>query len=163
MSDSNDPTGMPRPFYRVESLMFEMTSQQRRLFVCDCAERIVSFYEAAYPDDHRLRHIIEVGRRYALNNATEQELNAAAGDASDANDNALFNYPTNDPLYWPAIWAATAAYLTTQIDDLKVNPVNASQQVIKVIESVDGSRDREEEWLYERTIWYLQQQRNPDD
>ena len=55
-----------------------------RLFACDCAEYILYLYEAAYPNDARPRNAIEMARRYANNEATDQELTAAWADAWDA-------------------------------------------------------------------------------
>jgi hypothetical protein len=52
-----------------------------RLFACDCAESVLPFYGAKYPDDNRPRTAIEVSRRHANGEATEDEL-AAAWDAA---------------------------------------------------------------------------------
>ncbi len=36
-----------------------------RLFACDCAERVLSFYEREYPGDNRPRRAIQVAHDYA--------------------------------------------------------------------------------------------------
>jgi hypothetical protein len=55
-----------------------------RLFACDCAEHVLSLYEAKYPDDDRPRKAIEVARRYAEGTATREELAAARDAAREA-------------------------------------------------------------------------------
>ncbi len=52
-------------------------TQFLREFACNCAERVLPMYEGQYPDDDRPRQLIEVARRFASGNATEQELTAA--------------------------------------------------------------------------------------
>ncbi len=52
-----------------------------RHFAADCAYRSLSIYEKQYPDDKRPRECIEVVRRYADGQATDEEL-AAAWDAA---------------------------------------------------------------------------------
>jgi len=48
-----------------------------RLFACDCAERVLPLLEKKFPDDKRPRQAIEVARRYAEGDATDEELRAA--------------------------------------------------------------------------------------
>jgi hypothetical protein len=50
-----------------------------RLFACDCAERVVHLI-----DDPRPRAAIDVGRRFAVGDATRTELDAASAAARDA-------------------------------------------------------------------------------
>jgi hypothetical protein len=52
-------------------------SRELRLFACECAERVLPSYEAAYPSDLRPRVAIETVRRFADGSATAQELTAA--------------------------------------------------------------------------------------
>jgi hypothetical protein len=87
-----------------------------RLFACDCAEHVLSLYEAKYPDDDRPRKAIEVARRYAEGTATREELAAArdaareaawaaAGAARDAAEAAR----DAAEAAWEAAWAAEGA------------------------------------------------------
>jgi len=65
-----------------------------RLFACDCAESVLHIYERSYPDDRRPRNAIEVARRYANREATDDELFAAwdaAGDAAWAAGDAAWD------------------------------------------------------------------------
>ncbi len=84
-----------------------------RLFACECAESVLHIFEEKYPDDKRPRNAIEVARRYANSEASEEELAAAwdaawaaaraAGDAADAATWAAWDAA------WAAAWAAGAA------------------------------------------------------
>ena len=62
-----------------------------RLFACDCAEHVLSLYEAQYPDDGRPRKAIEIARRYAEGKATVEELNAAWAASLNAAQDAALN------------------------------------------------------------------------
>jgi len=86
-----------------------------RLFACDCAERVLSVYEKEYPDDTRPRHAIEVARRFAHGNATDEELAAArdaAWDAASAAAGAAASaaaWAAAGGAAWDAAWAAARA------------------------------------------------------
>jgi len=54
-----------------------------RLFACDCAEHVLPIFEKEYPDDKRPRQSIEISRRFANGEATQEEM-AAAGAAARA-------------------------------------------------------------------------------
>ena len=54
-----------------------------RLFAADCADRVLPLYEARVPGDPRPRQAVNVARRYALGEATAEEL-VAAGAAAGA-------------------------------------------------------------------------------
>ena len=74
------------------------------LMACDFAERVLHIYEKRYSGDKRPRVAIETSRRYALGNATQEELaaaRAAAGAAAwDAAGAAAWDAA------WDAAWAA---------------------------------------------------------
>lgn len=55
-----------------------------RLFACDCAEHVLPYFEASYPEDQRPRACIQVARRFALGQATDEELAAAYAAAAAA-------------------------------------------------------------------------------
>lgn len=57
-----------------------------RLFACDCAERVLPLFEAAYPNDTRPREGIVAARQYANGMATYFELRAAWDAAWEAED-----------------------------------------------------------------------------
>ena len=48
-----------------------------RLFACWCAEQVLHMYEEKYPGDSRPRNAIEVARRFAVGDATEEDRDAA--------------------------------------------------------------------------------------
>lgn len=76
-----DTLGVEDAIWALQSI--EGADREIRLFACDCADRVLPMCEAKYPDDTRPRNAIEVARRYANGEATEQEL-AAAYDAAGA-------------------------------------------------------------------------------
>ena len=75
-------------------------SRLLREFACDCAERVLPIFEVKWPDDKRPRQAIEVARRYARDEATEEELAAAWDAAWDAARAAA------GAAAWDAAWAA---------------------------------------------------------
>lgn len=78
----------------------------RRLFACDCAERVLPLFEKVFPDDDRPRKCIEATRRFARGEITREELGVfwdAAWDAARAAGDAAGDAA------WDAAWAAGAA------------------------------------------------------
>jgi hypothetical protein len=58
-----------------------LSDKDLRLFACDCAEHVLHFFEEKYPTDKRPRKCIEVARRFALGEATAEEMAAARAAA----------------------------------------------------------------------------------
>ncbi len=82
-----------------------------RLFACDCAERVLPLYETKYPGDGRSRVAIDTAWRYAMGEATADEL-AAAGDAAWAAAGAAARDAAGaaaGAAAWAAAWAAAGA------------------------------------------------------
>ena len=73
---------------RFKYVVGEATERNLRLFVCDVAEDVLSAFESKYPNDLRPRTAIEVSRRYALGEASRDELTAACWAARSAADSA---------------------------------------------------------------------------
>jgi hypothetical protein len=48
-----------------------------RLFACDCAERVMPIYRKHHPNDLRLQQCIDIARKFAKGEATQDELDAA--------------------------------------------------------------------------------------
>lgn len=61
-----------------------LTDRQRGELACDFAERTLPSYEAAFPDDGKLRAAIETKRRRLAGEATDEEMNRASAAASAA-------------------------------------------------------------------------------
>jgi hypothetical protein len=78
----------------------ENSDKLARLFACDCAERVLPIFERRYPDDKRPRTCIEVSRRYAIGQATDQERDAARAAARAAARDAA------RAAAWDAAWDA---------------------------------------------------------
>ena len=117
-----------------------------RLFACDVAQSVLHIFEEKYPDDLRPRQAIEVSRRFANGDATQEELYAArsaawsaAGDvaqaaagyaawaARDAAGSAAW-YARYAARYaaWAARYAAEYAY-SQQLIDL-IERINTKEQ-----------------------------------
>ena len=89
-----------------------------RLFAADCPERVLPLFEKERPNDARPREAIAVARRFAVGEATREELAAAcaaawaardaAGDAARAAARAAAGAAARDA--WDAAWAAETAW-----------------------------------------------------
>jgi len=92
-----------------------LSERDRRLYSCDCAERAVNaYFKPRYPEDKRPTEAIEVARRFARGEATEEERDAAWGAvgaaARDAANDAWSDvYYASTPCV-AAYHAASAAY-----------------------------------------------------
>ena len=60
------------------------TDRELRLMACDFAERVLPMFEAEHPNDNRPRKAIEVSRRFAIGEATAEELCRALKGAKSA-------------------------------------------------------------------------------
>jgi hypothetical protein len=80
-----------------------------RLFACDCAERALSTWERANPNDDKPRRTIEIARRYADGQATQSELCAAWEAAWEV---AWYVSRSRDI----SVWSAAAAAIWTVTD-----------------------------------------------
>ena len=82
-------------------IVIEPADKEIRLLACDYAEHVLPIFEREYPKDKRPRQAIETSRRFAVGEATQEELNtvrvmawaagitawtagAVAGDAAEA-------------------------------------------------------------------------------
>ncbi|MCF6276878.1 MAG: hypothetical protein L3J07_03485 [Candidatus Magasanikbacteria bacterium] len=84
------------------------------LFLCDCAESILHYFEERYPDDNRPRNTIQVARRYALGEATKKELSDAREEIEKAKERAhwyLANYAAQSVLYTVCPWWRCVYYI----------------------------------------------------
>ena len=66
--------------------------REARLLACDYTEHVLHIYEKHHPGDQRPRRTIEMARRYANGEATDEELMAAAAWVT----------------VWETMWAAAA-------------------------------------------------------
>jgi len=128
-----------------------------RLFACDCAERVLPLFEAEYPEDDRPRRAIETARRYAVGDATCEEL-AAAGAAAWAAPWAAARDAAGDTAWdaagdaaWAAAWAAAggaawAAAWAAARDTVWAAVWAAARAAARVAE---------QGWQTVRLLWYL--------
>jgi hypothetical protein len=80
----------------------EDSDKLSRLLACDYAEHVLPIYEAKNPSDKRPRTAIEVSRRFAVGEATSQELDATWGAAWDA------AWAAARAAAWDAAWDAAS-------------------------------------------------------
>lgn len=141
-----------------EQQILQLSFTDRRLFGCECIERALNLYEAAYPNDNQLRDALEVARKYAEGKATKGELAAAYDRVVGICDTVTMETPslylTRKNLWSPAA-VATACSIVMRVDDLKVNPVDISRLILGAF----GDRvEQEKRWQYDRVSWYLARQ-----
>ena len=80
-----------------------------RLFACDVAQDVLWIYEKRYPGDTRVAECIEVARRFAMGQATEEEMTAAYAAAASYANAAYAAYGAGDAASYAAYAAANAA------------------------------------------------------
>lgn len=68
----------------IRQILEKLSPQQQRLFACDCAAHVLSYFERFQPLDRRPQIAIEVARQYALGKASREELDAARVEAENA-------------------------------------------------------------------------------
>ena len=82
----------------------------RRLYACDCAERVLHIYESSHPGDTRPREAIAASRKYARGEISRAELGAAEMAAWAAADEAYEDEVlAAADAAWAAAWAADPA------------------------------------------------------
>lgn len=151
-----------------------------RLFACDCAEHILYIYEESYPNDDCPRRTIEIARRHALDDASNEELLAARNLSKTAT--------TSDRVWLqssPRNVALAASWTTTQTPNRAAAEASAIARVAagavagavartvpwkstwplprpaawvrtKAITAAEtAGNDAEREWQLERLLWYL--------
>jgi hypothetical protein len=88
-------------------------ARELRLLACRWAERVAPLYDSAHPEDPACRNTIAVVRRYALGEATDDELVAAEAAALAASLNAARDASgaaaRNARNAWAATWAVRSA------------------------------------------------------
>jgi len=87
-----------------------LSGKDLRLFACDCAESVLPLFERKHPDDRRPREAISVARRYAMGEATKEELSAAYA-AAWSTAHATWSSARSAAWYaaWSAAWSARSA------------------------------------------------------
>jgi len=95
-----------------------------RLFACDCAERVLTNErDAGREPDPRSWTAVEVARKYAIGQATTEDLAAARAAAADANANAAYaaTRAARAAVYARAAYAAYAANAANvaNVDELR--------------------------------------------
>jgi hypothetical protein len=142
-------------FQQVEHLMLELFGQRRRLYACDCVERVLPIFERPSPDDDRPRNAIMVARRFAFGIASSVELDAAYAAVLAAREDALSQSPAHFHGGWPPVSVAEAACMSAIPDVADLNLVGVSRSVLKAVAATSDRILKEKQWQYQRLRWYL--------
>lgn len=79
-----------------------------RLYACQCARRVLPYYERRYPGDPRLVDGLDTAERHARGQATDADLkaaNAAVWSAWDAIGGATNVFISAEHAAWATVWA----------------------------------------------------------
>jgi len=115
--------------------VIEPVDKEIRLFACDCAERVLPIFEKYYPNNNRIRKVIEVSREYAYGRATIKELIAARA----------------------AAWAATSAAASAAA----WAAASAAAWAAASAATSDAASDAEREWQKNRLLKMIQSIQKP--
>ncbi|MDL2261633.1 hypothetical protein LJC08_05335 [Methanimicrococcus sp. OttesenSCG-928-J09] len=75
--------------YPIEQILNEQDKKTKVIWALDCAEHVLSYYEATFPDDMRLRESIETGRAWVRDEVTVADARKAAVAAHNAARDAV--------------------------------------------------------------------------
>jgi hypothetical protein len=158
----------------LEELIHKMDDRQRRLFACDCAERVLHLFEAKRPQDKRPREAIAVARRYALGEATDNEL----GDARVTvlgTPGVVGGYRAEGVAAMAAYYATACTYanftrfdggwtrnsifrqeVSFHVADNAARYALGAATLAVPVQTVDSVEEAERNWQKRRALWYLQ-------
>ena len=91
---------------RLVRMVAKPSDKDLRLFACDVAQDVLWIFEKVHPGDLRVRECIEVARRFALGEASEEEREAAGAAAWAAARDAGAAARAARAAAWAAAWAA---------------------------------------------------------
>jgi hypothetical protein len=122
-----------------------------RLYLCDCAERVLHLYEKAHRGDLSIRKALEASRRYALGQATEDDMMNARHEAAAAGWDAM-----QGDAMWTAAYVAHAVRETTRSDDeiMKMHTLGWITKAL-IASGDQGLRlNQERQWQEQRLAHY---------
>ena len=124
-----------------------LNERDKRLFACDCAERVLGYFEKVFPTDLRPREALHVARAFANGEATLAQLTSANANAETANDVAF----SEDHA---ASQAANAITLAADPFDTKA-PMYAADAAADVADFTAKAYHRERSWQWRRLREYV--------
>jgi len=141
---------------RIVSRVGKIDERTMRLYACDCAERVLPIFEAAYPRDKRPRLAIEAARGYAHGTVTAAAT-AAAGDAARDAAGAAAGAAA-----WDAAGAAAWAAAWDAAGDAAGAAARAAARAAAWdaagAAAGDAAGDAERRWQGQRLLRYLHQE-----
>jgi hypothetical protein len=89
---------------RLETALANTHESIRRLWLCDCAERVLPFYDAQHPGDHRASEVLRVARGFAMGRENISALHTAHAEANSAritqrSTGIMYGSPPPQPRY----------------------------------------------------------------
>jgi len=155
----------------IEKAVRSLPLTAQHLFVCECIERVLPIWEAAYPCDGRIRAAWQVRRLFAEGKIKEaawvqlaNEADHAAGMAiEDSEPDPKQRTGETEPAAASVAWAAaTYAQWTAPSDCARaVGKVAAGETPSRT--AWFAARDQERRWQWQRVQEYLQQQEKPNE
>ncbi len=128
---------------RVKLVKQLMGQREWVLFAADCAEHVLSNFEAVYPDDLRPRAAIEAARAYAL-------------DPSDANRDAAWSAARSAGSAWSAGSARSAASSAESAAESAARSAwSAARSAWFAANAANAAEAEERNWQYQRLQQYL--------
>ena len=159
-------------------------ARRLRLWMTDCAARVLHIYEADYPNDDRPRNAIIAARKFArgkiddaASDAASDAARAAASDAASAAARAAASDAASDAARAAASDAASAAARAAASDAARAAARAAASDAARAAASdaasaaaraaaraaaSDAARAAEKEWQFDRLIEWLSTN-EPDD
>ncbi len=139
----------------LRTILPELGPERRRLFACDCAERVLPVFTRCFPDDRRPRNAIQVARAFAQGRASQAEL-AAAGGAAEAAVRSAASDENSIEDAAPMVADTAAACCLADIDEAVAYAVeNVIWAVIIAVvggESIDTIWEKKEHLLEAATV-----------
>lgn len=137
---------------QITELVAKTDHRTLAIWACDCAERVLPYFEKNYPEDGRPRMAIEAGRAWARTGIFKMAVirkasldsHAAARDARDAGQN-------------PACFAARAAGHAVATAHVEAHAFGGADYAIKATVAADASNTevntaRERNWQYQHLL-----------
>jgi len=118
------------------------------IWACDCAERVLAYFERKYPDDNRLKKAIEAGRAWVRDELKMTDARKAAftahAAARDANQVVEASFAARS-----AGHASATAHVASHAVYAAIYAVKA---VLNTVGSTDSDVIKERDWQYKHLI-----------
>lgn len=133
---------------RLRILRYVPTWNERtaRLFAADCLERLLPYYESAYPNDRRVRRVVQSARAYARGEASWGTLFSAREAALRARE--------EQEGVWSRV-AKVANAVTSQNIDIAYEITEIANEACWLMKVATGRDAAERAWQTRRLLAYI--------